>query len=160
MPWKSGDSLLPLCSTKWEHDEQAVLCNLEDGPHQNSTMLPWRSWTSQPSELWEINFYCLWTSGSYCLWLILFINLWYFIVAVVVQSLSWVWLFATPWTAALQASLSLTISRSLLKLMSIELVMPCNHFVLCHPFSSFLNLSQHQGLFQWVSSSHQVAKVL
>ena len=50
-----------------------------------------------------------------------------------VKSLSHVWLFATPWTAALQASLSITISRRLLKLMSIELVMPSNHLILCHP---------------------------
>ena len=42
-------------------------------------------------------------------------------------------LFETPWTAALQASLSFTISRSLLKLMSIELVMPSNHLILCRP---------------------------
>ena len=42
-------------------------------------------------------------------------------------------LFVTPWTAAHQASLSFTISRSLLKLMSIELVMPFNHLILCHP---------------------------
>ena len=41
--------------------------------------------------------------------------------------------FATPWTAALQASLSITKSRSLLKLMSIEPVMPSNHLILCHP---------------------------
>ena len=50
-----------------------------------------------------------------------------------VQSLSQVRLFATPWTAARQASLSITNSRSLLKLMSIELVMPSNHLTLCHP---------------------------
>ena len=48
-----------------------------------------------------------------------------------VQSLSPVWLFATPWTAARQASLSITNSRSLLKLMSIESVMPSNHLILC-----------------------------
>ena len=41
--------------------------------------------------------------------------------------------FVTPWTAACQASLSFTISQSLLKLMSIELVMPSNHLILCHP---------------------------
>ena len=52
---------------------------------------------------------------------------------VVVQSLSRVWLFATPWTVAHQASLSFTISWSLLKLMSIESVMPSNHLILCHP---------------------------
>ena len=50
---------------------------------------------------------------------------------VVVQLLSHVQLFATPWAAALQASLSFTISQSLLKLMSIELVMPSNGLVLC-----------------------------
>ena len=51
----------------------------------------------------------------------------------VVHSLSHVKLFVTPWTAAHQASLSITISRSLSKLMSIELVMLSNHFILCHP---------------------------
>ena len=50
-----------------------------------------------------------------------------------VQSLSRVWLFATSRTAACQASLSITNSRSLLKLMSIELVMPSNHLILCGP---------------------------
>ena len=47
--------------------------------------------------------------------------------------LSHVWLFATPWTAARQDSLSITNSRKLLKLMSFELVMPSNHLILCHP---------------------------
>ena len=50
-----------------------------------------------------------------------------------VQLLSRVWLFATPWIAAHQASLSITNSRSLLKPMSIELVMPSNHLILCCP---------------------------
>ena len=50
-----------------------------------------------------------------------------------VQSLSHVWLFATPWTAAQQASLSITNCRSLLKLMSIALVIPSNHLILCQP---------------------------
>ena len=52
-----------------------------------------------------------------------------------VQSLSHVWLFATPWNAACQASLSITKSRSLLKLMSIESVMPSNHLILRRPFT-------------------------
>ena len=52
---------------------------------------------------------------------------------VVVQSLSCVWLFGTPRTAACQASLSFSISQSLLKLTSIESVMPCNRLVVCHP---------------------------
>ena len=51
----------------------------------------------------------------------------------VIQSLSRIWLFVIPWTAAHQASLSFTISWSLLKLMSIESVMPSNHLILCHP---------------------------
>ena len=149
-----------------------------------------------------------------------------------VQFLSHVLLFATPWTAACQASLSITNSRSFPKLMSIESVVTSNHVILCrpllllpsifpimrvihvsssvqlrsvaqlcptlcnpmdrsmpglpvhhqlpeftqthvrwvgdaiqpsHPLSSpspAFNLSQHQGLFKWVSSLHQVAKVL
>ena len=50
-----------------------------------------------------------------------------------VQSLTHVWLFVTPWTAARQASPSITNSRSLLKLISIKLVMPSKHLILCHP---------------------------
>ena len=76
-----------------------------------------------------------------------------------VQSLNNVWLFVTPWTTARQTSLSITNSRSLLKLMSIESVMPSNH-PLSSPSPPAFNLSQHQGLFQWVPSLHQVAKVL
>ena len=53
--------------------------------------------------------------------------------SVVVQSLSRVQLFATPWTASHQASLSFTISYSLLKLMSFESVMPSNHLIICRP---------------------------
>ena len=52
---------------------------------------------------------------------------------IAVQSLSCVQLFVTPWTAARQASLSFTISQHLLKLMSIQLVMPSNHLILYHP---------------------------
>ena len=69
---------------------------------------------------------------------------------------------ATPWTAAHQASQSFTISQSLLKLMSIESAMPCNHArmisIQSPPSSLALSLSQHQGLFQLVSSFHQVPK--
>ena len=64
-----------------------------------------------------------------------------------VQSLSSVWLFATPWTAARQASLSITNSQRLLKLMSIKLVMPSNHFILCCPFSSCLQSFPAPGSF-------------
>ena len=55
------------------------------------------------------------------------------IIVVVIQSLSHVQLFSTPWTAAHQASLSFTTSWGLLKLMSIESVMPSNHLILCQP---------------------------
>ena len=55
------------------------------------------------------------------------------VAATVVQSLSQVLLFVTPWTEAHQASLSFTISWSLLKLMSIESEMPFNYLILCHP---------------------------
>ena len=79
-----------------------------------------------------------------------------------VQSLSWVQLFATPWTAALQAVLSIISSRSSPKLMSIESEMPSNHLILCRPLLLPPSIfpSQCQGLFQWVNSSYQVAKVL
>ena len=69
-------------------------------------------------------------------------------------------LFVTPWAAAHQASLSITNSRSSHKLISIELMMPSSHHPLLSPSPPAFNLSQHQGLFQWISSSHQVAKVL
>ena len=55
-----------------------------------------------------------------------------------VRLLSWVWLFATPWTAACQAPLSFTISQSLLKFMSVESVMPFNHHILCRPLLSLV----------------------
>ena len=61
------------------------------------------------------------------------VRFWFiFMQIIVVQSLRIVWLFATPWTAARQASLSFTISQSLLKLVSIESVIPSNHLILCH----------------------------
>ena len=78
-----------------------------------------------------------------------------------VQSLSCVILFVTPWTAACQASLSITNSQSLLKTHVHwvgDAIQPS------HPLSSpsppAFNLFQHQGLAKWVTSSHQVAKVL
>ena len=64
-----------------------------------------------------------------------------------VQSLSCVQLFVTPWTAAYQASLSVTNSQSLLKLMPIKLVVPSSHLVLCHPFSSCLQYFPASGSF-------------
>ena len=88
--------------------------------------LLWVLYFQVSSELW---FTC--TSNS----ILSFQNLFpviLFSVSVSVQSLSCGWLFATPWTAARQASLSITDSRSPPKPMSIELVMPSNHLILCH----------------------------
>ena len=77
-----------------------------------------------------------------------------------VKSFSLVWLFATPWIAARQAFLSITNSRSLLKLMSIELVMPSSHLILCCPLLLLPPIPSSISLFQWVNSLHEVAKVL
>ena len=78
-----------------------------------------------------------------------------------VQLLSHARLFATPWTAACHASLSIINSWSWLKLMSIESVVPSNHLILCCPLlllpSVFPSI---RGLFRWVSSLHQMARVL
>ena len=64
------------------------------------------------------------------------------LAVVVVQLLSCVQFFANPWTAARQASLSLTVSQSLLKLMSTESVKPSSHLILSPPYPPALNLSQ------------------
>ena len=107
---------------------------------------------------WELNSSCLIPFSYSNRWLHLFTCVFLLSPQTVVQLQSHVRLFATPWAAAHQASLSFTISWSFLKLMSIESVMPSNHLILCHPLlpSIFPNIS----LFQWVGSSHQVAKVL
>ena len=74
-----------------------------------------------------------------------------------------VWLFATPWPAARQASLSFTISWSLLKFMSIESVMSSNHLILCHPLLLLPSIFPNIRVFSNESATsalHQVAKVL
>ena len=77
-----------------------------------------------------------------------------------VQSLSRVWIFANPWIAACQASLSITNSWSSLRLTSIESVMPSSHLILCCPLLLLPPIPPSISLFQWVNSSHEVAKVL
>ena len=77
-----------------------------------------------------------------------------------VQSLGRVPLFATPWITACQASLSITISWSSLILMSIKSVMPSSHLILCHSPFLLPSIPLSISLFQWVNSSHEVAKVL
>ena len=79
-----------------------------------------------------------------------------------VQLFSRVRLSATPWTAAHQASLSITNSRSPPKPMSIESVMPSDHLILCHPLLLLPSIfpSFRVFFFKWVSSLYHVAKVL
>ena len=71
-----------------------------------------------------------------------------------VQLLSCVWIFVTPWTMACQASLSFTISWSLLKLMSIELVMPSHHLILCHPLFLLPSIFPNIRVFSNESALH------
>ena len=123
----------------------------EKGMASHSNILAWRIlWTEEP--------------GRLCTWLKQFsicgikdmteMNLFSS-----VQSLSHVQLFATPRTAACQASLFITNSGSLLKLHPVGDAIRPSH-LLSSPSPPAFNLSQHQGLFQWVTSSHLVAKVL
>ena len=84
----------------------------------------------------------------------------YYVMFSSVQSLSRVRLFATPRTAARQASLTITNSRSLLKLKSISLVMPSNHLILCHPLLLLPSIFPSIRVFSNESALHQVAKVL
>ena len=81
-------------------------------------------------------------------------------LVIVVQLPSHVQLFATPWTAACQASLSLTISWSLPKFMSIESMVPSSHLILWHPLLLLPSTFPTSGTFQWVVCSHQITKIL
>ena len=79
-----------------------------------------------------------------------------------VQLLSCVWLFVTPWTAALQASLYISNFQSLLKLMSIESVIPSNHLILCRPFyscSQYLPASESFPVCQFFTSGCRSIRV-
>ena len=96
--------------------------------------IPPRAW-KRGQELWFLNSFSLVQFSS-------------------VPSLSCVWLFATPWTAAYQASLSITNSQSLLKLMSIEYVMPSNHLILCHPLLLLPSIFPSIRVFSNESSLH------
>ena len=77
-----------------------------------------------------------------------------------VQSLSHVWLFVISWITACQACLSITNSWSSLKLMPIESVLLSSHLILCRPLLLLPPVPPRISLFQWVNSSHKVAKVL
>ena len=120
-------SLLFFCNS---HNEYVVL--LDD-----ILYVPLGLFISLPSFLFlllrldNFNFWLIFTYSFFCLFQFAVEILQWFNS---VQSLGHVWLFATPWTAACQASLSITNSRCPPKPMSIVLVMPSNHLVLCHPF--------------------------
>ena len=98
-----------------------------------------------------------------CLWFLehlRVLHIHFLSLLIVIWLLNHVQLFATSWTAVPQASLSFTISWSLLKLMSMESVMHPTISSSVVPFSSHLQSFPASGLFPWVSSSPQVAKVL
>ena len=110
---------------------------LEKEMATHSSILAWKMpWTEEPGRLQTIGLQRIRHDRATSLSLSI-LNRWYTTyvshIVVVVQFLSRVLLFVTPWTAACQASLSFTISRSLLKLMFIKSVMPSNHLILCHP---------------------------
>ena len=75
-------------------------------------------------------------------------------IATVVQLLGHVWLSATPWTTACQASLSFTVSLSLLKHTSIESMMPSNHLILCHPLLLLPSVFPNIRVFSSESALH------
>ena len=79
---------------------------------------------------------------------------------VVVQLLSRVWLFATTWTMAHQASLSFTVSQSLLRFMSVESVMLSNHLILCHLLLLWPSIFPSIKVFSNESTLHHMVKVL
>ena len=101
---------------------------LEKGMATHSSILAWRiPWTEEPGGLQSMGLQRVrhdWVTNTHTMNLVQFSS---------VQSLSRVWLFVTPWIAARQASLSITNSRSSLRLMSIKSVMPSSHLILCRP---------------------------
>ena len=94
------------------------------------------NWLMRPTQIRESNLICYWSTAKSCP------NL------------------CNPTDSSTPGFPILHIAQSFLKLMSTESVMPSNHLILPLPSPPALSLSQHQGLFQWVSSLHQVAKVL
>jgi len=92
--------------------------------------------------------------------MVLLVLLLLLLLFVVVQSLSHVWLFVTPWNVACQLSPSFTISQSLLKLMFIELMMPFNHLILCCPFLLLPSIFPSIRVFSNELTLHYVAKAL
>ena len=143
--WRQNISYLPLTAA---HSGSPLRAHSPDPPDHSL-------WSSAPVEdPWKLEkehqyFYSIIISAllNSCFLVILVIR-----IAAAVQLLSCVRLFATPWTAAWQASLSFAISRGLLKLVSIESVMPSNHLILCLPL-----LSCHQSFPASGSFSSELA---
>ena len=102
----------------WRRKQHPTLLFLPGKPHGQKTLVGYSPWGRT-----EYTVYCI---LSPCLF-----NL--YVEFSSVQLLSHVWLFVTTWTTACQPSLSITNSQSLPKLISIELVTPSNHLILCHP---------------------------
>ena len=124
-----------------------ILASVNNCPHGLSL-----SWLGMECSLQKPPFPFVYSSISQCVA--------DFIQVSSVQSLSRVLLFATPWITACQASLSITNSRSSLRLKSIESVMPSSHLILWRPLLLLPSIPPSMSLFKWVSSSHEVAKVL
>ena len=82
------------------------------------------------------------------------------LLTLVVQSLSRVQLLRTPWTATHQASLSFTVSQSLLKLMSIEWMMPSHHLILCHPLLLLLSIFPRIRVFYSISPFNEYSRLV
>ena len=103
--------------TRTERNKWRIFCRLHNGKRKEVSELVWHSWMRRETTLRLRVKNSIYTSVQFSS----------------VESLSCVWVFATPWITAHQASLSITNSWSLPKLMSIELVMPSSHLILCHP---------------------------
>ena len=163
MNWTQSFPLFPIEYARWFEHLNFVcmsLCLTNSGklktpPHMTYN---YRKKISTIGHLFR-SYISLWrTAPSTSKWIffqvVLQLSLHWFLHFSSVQPLSHVWLFVTLWTTGYQASLSITSSRSLLRLMSIESLMPSNHLILCCPL--FLPPS----IFPSISSLHQVAKVL
>ena len=146
-----------LTLSSWHHTPNAGILNLLNEMATHSSVLAWRiPRMGEPSGLPSLGSHRVrhdWSKLAAAAAAAAAIRL-------SVQSLSHFWLFETSWTAARQASLSINNSWSLLKLISIESVMPSDHLILYHPLLLLPSTSQNQDHFQRVSSTHQVVKVL
>ena len=130
----------------WFILELSILWLLEKAMATHSSILAWKIlWMEEPGGLPSMGSHRVGHNWSDLAAAAVYYGCDYY--ASSVQSLNCVCLFVTPWTAACQASLSITNSCNLLKLMSIELVMPSNHLILPSPSSPAFNPSWHQGVF-------------